>query len=572
MRTTSKSNKALIVLAGLAPGTAALAQGFPAELDLGSLDGTNGFKILGISPGEFAGRAICSAGDMNGDGIDDMAIAANGAAPGGRVEAGSVYVIYGKEELFEAAIDLSLIDGTNGFVINGVEAGDYAGTSLSSVGDINGDGYDDLAIGAPGAYRFAGAAYMVFGAEGGPPAVVELSSLDGSNGAAFYGSGADYRFGGSVAGGDFNGDGLGDLLVGAAGASGFGRAGSGEGYVLFGRPEGEPFPASMTRDDLDGDNGFTLIGGAGQQMGRTVASLGDINGDGADEIAVGSSVAAFPGRSYAGAIAILKGQTDAIWEGAYDLTETNENQTLIEGQDSFIGVGSGMDGIGDIDGDGYEDFLFTAQIAGQAYTVFGGPSLPERFTPADLDGSNGFAFAGIPGDAIAACAGVGDINGDGLADAIVGGAGADISGYNAGTSWACLGQADRSRVEVAFRDFGADDGFACLGEDDQDRSGLAVGGGCDLNADGVPDILIGALQHNPGSAINAGAGYVIFGGPPTANPCRADLDGDGLLTIFDFLEFLNLFDAGDLAADFDGSGVLSFFDFLAFQNEFSAGC
>lgn len=572
MRTTSTPTKALIVLAGLATGTAALAQSFPAELDLGSLDGTNGFKILGVSPGDFAGRAISSAGDMNGDGIDDIAIAANGADPGGRIDAGTVYVIYGKEDLFEAAIDLSHIDGTNGFAIHGEQAGDYAGTSLSSLGDINGDGYDDLAIGAPAANGYAGAAYMLFGSEGGPPSAVELSTLDGSNGLAFRGSGYSYRLGGSVSSGDINGDGLGDLIVGAAGASGFGRAGSGEGYVVLGRPAAEPFPAEMTRDDLDGGNGFTLVGGAGQQMGRLVASLGDINNDGADDIAVASNVASFPGRSTAGMVAILNGRTDGAFESAYDLTETGADQTVVEGQGSFAALGSGLDGIGDIDGDGYDDFMVTSQNLGEAYTFYGGDVLPERLTPNDLDGTNGYTYIGSPDDRIAACAGLGDIDGDGYDDAIVGAGFADGAGVRSGTSWACLGQEGRFRVEVRFEDFTSADGFACLGEAPDDLAGLAVGGDCDVNGDGTPDLLIGALQHDAGGASDNGAGYVVFGGPPATEPCRADLDGDGPLTIFDFLEFGNLFDLADPRADFDGDGEFTIFDFLEFQNQFDAGC
>jgi hypothetical protein len=64
----------------------------------------------------------------------------------------------------------------------------------------------------------------------------------------------------------------------------------------------------------------------------------------------------------------------------------------------------------------------------------------------------------------------------------------------------------------------------------------------------------------------------LITGLPVGEPCRADLDGDGELTFFDFLAFQNLFDAGDPAADFDGDGELTIFDFVAFQNAFDAGC
>ena len=77
-----------------------------------------------------------------------------------------------------------------------------------------------------------------------------------------------------------------------------------------------------------------------------------------------------------------------------------------------------------------------------------------------------------------------------------------------------------------------------------------------------PSFLVGSLEFVSGGAVIERIEL----------PCRADLDGDGELTLFDFLAFQNLFSAGDLAADFDGDGSLTLFDFLAFQNEFAAGC
>ncbi|MEH1866202.1 MAG: tandem-95 repeat protein, partial [Nostoc sp.] len=142
------------------------SNGFGASLNLSSLDGSNGFVINGID-NDNSGGSVSSAGDINGDGFDDLIIGASSASPNGQLFAGSSYVVFGSSNGFGASLNLSSLDGSNGFVINGIDSRDYSGSSVSSAGDINGDGFDDLIIGAFGAdpndQLFAGESYVVFG-------------------------------------------------------------------------------------------------------------------------------------------------------------------------------------------------------------------------------------------------------------------------------------------------------------------------------------------------------------------------------------------------------------------------
>ncbi len=153
--------------------------GFPAAFELRSLlprrggDGSAGFVLKGIDADDCSGCSVSAAGDVNGDGIDDLIIGADCADPGGRVYAGESYVVFGRTTGFPAVFELASLlpaaggDGSAGFVLEGIDADDYSGCSVSAAGDVNGDGIDDLIIGAVGAdpdgQSDAGESYVVFG-------------------------------------------------------------------------------------------------------------------------------------------------------------------------------------------------------------------------------------------------------------------------------------------------------------------------------------------------------------------------------------------------------------------------
>ena len=150
----------------------------PNPLDLSSLDGRTGFRLDGALASDFSGYSVSGAGDVNGDGFDDLIVGAFGAD----TSSGSSYVLFGRSGGSTSAIELSGLDGTTGFRLDGAFAGDQSGFSVSGAGDVNGDGFKDVIVGAFAAGASSGSSYVLFGRSGGFASVIELSSLDGTTG------------------------------------------------------------------------------------------------------------------------------------------------------------------------------------------------------------------------------------------------------------------------------------------------------------------------------------------------------------------------------------------------------
>ncbi len=320
------------------------------------------------------GYSVNSAGDVNGDSIDDLIIGAYGAES----NAGKSYVIYGSRVNLPTSLNLSDLDSENGFIINGESANDISGVSVSSAGDVNGDGIYDLIIGASGADWDAGSdsgkSYVIFGSDdenGLPiPNPLNLSTLDARNGFVINGENAGDFSGHSVSSaGDVNGDGIDDLIIGAPSA----ESSTGKSYVVFGSRVSSHYPLNLS--DLNGENANDL-------SGFSVSSAGDLNKDGFNDIIIGASFADPDAHSDAGKTYVIFGKS-GLFSSPLNLTDLNTNfqngGVVINGEHTFDESGFSVSSAGDINGDGVDDLIIGApgggvnahSSAGKSYVVFG---------------------------------------------------------------------------------------------------------------------------------------------------------------------------------------------------------
>ncbi|MEK0448106.1 MAG: hypothetical protein RL088_374 [Verrucomicrobiota bacterium] len=550
---------------------------------LGDLNGTNGFVIGSAGGDERLGSAVSMIGDINGDGFDDFAVAAPRAALGFAygIDAGATYVIFGKETPFDARIDVSSLDGSNGFVIRGVDGGDLSGSSVSGGGDINGDGLADIVIGATQADPVngdAGAVYAIFGKTSGFGPELSLSALDGVTGFRFDGGADGDLLGVSVnASGDINGDGLSDVVIGAgkAGADSRGRV-----YVLFGSRQ--PFGAAISESSLNGTNGFVIDGeaGANSDFGAAVAAV-DVNGDGFDDIVAGAPSLSVPGDVYG----TLKGAAYVIFGAATQKNPATSVTTLngkngfkMIGKQAFSSLGFAVGSAGDFNDDGIDDLIIGApgraavsivEQPGAAYVVFGkAKGWTVAVDIAALTGVNGFEIIGSANTDLAGSSvgSVGDFNGDGISDVIIGAPDSDASGSNKGAAHVLFGRRSAIPPQINVANINGTNGYSFLGSDAAERAGLAVAGIGDINRDGFADIAVGSPFYGDDGSVD-GRAYVVFG-KAGVRPMPSILGGGTSATFLDVDgdEVVVKVTGGKVNADmftFDGDGNLLFVDLNA---------
>jgi inosine-uridine nucleoside N-ribohydrolase len=451
--------------------------GFFISLDGAGIDSSFSDIIMVGAYHDHAGSSLSSAGDVNGDGYDDLLIGAPDADIGTGLKVGRAYLIYGGPNL-DTSIDL--LSQAN-FIMEGVINYDNLGNCVSS-GDFNGDGFSDIAI--VGGLR----AYIVYGKS-------DLSGTISSNNADLVLEGVDRPLSLS---GDLNGDGYNDLIIGYR--------------IIMGR-------ANLTGTLNVQTNSDVTINGVG---GAVATHAGDVDGDGLCDIIIDGGSPSGEGGAY-----LFLGRH--TWVNSLNATDANCHLQAV-GYDYYIG--SDLAGMGDINGDGYDDLLIGAMAAsssvkGKVYIVYGKSTWPNSMLVTNSDviisGANTDDCFGRVVD------GTGDFNADGYSDILLGAPYSDINGNNSGEAYLIYGRGNLSSTLTMPSNADRHWTGAAL-----TRLGSATTFAGDIDRDGRADMAISA----PSAASSAGETYLIRGGtttpvtPPRLKPDLSILaiSGDTLIS------------------------------------------
>jgi len=448
-----------------------------------------------------AGESVAGVGDVNGDGYDDIIIGANFNDEGAN-DAGQAYLILGKASGGSMDNNLSASDAS----WQGEAEDDRAGIGVAGVGDVNGDGYDDILIGAHQNDEggiVAGQAYLILGKASGWSMDVNLSNAN----ASWYGETAGDNAGTSVAGvGDVNGDGYDDIIIGARQNDEGGNL-AGQVYLILGNATGWSMDNNLSASDA------SWYGEAeDDRAGWSVAGVGDVNADGYDDIIIGTYLNDEGPGSDAGQVYLILGRS-TDWTMDNNLSSTSNASW--QGEATGDQAGISIAGAGDVNADGYDDIIIGADendegpgsFAGQIYLILGkssGWTMDNSLSTADASWQ-GEAHIDVAGWDVA---GAGDMNNDGYDDIIIGARENDEGGSGAGQIYLILGKSSGWTMDNSLSTADA----SWQGEAASDVAGWSVAGAGDVNADGYDDIIIGADDNDEG-ANQAGQVYLILTQP-----------------------------------------------------------
>ncbi|MBS1519093.1 MAG: FG-GAP repeat protein [Bacteroidetes bacterium] len=409
--------------------------------------------LSGETVNSYFGNSVSSAGDVNGDGYSDVIVGAYGYSS----NKGRAYIYFGGQNMNNVA-DL---------IMTGENAGDYFGITVSDAGDLNGDGFSDVICGAFGYNSYTGRVYAFYGG----------SLMNNTADVLFDGENSNDGFGYKLSGaGDVNGDGFYDIIIGAENYDSY----RGRAYTYFGNT------------NMDNTADLIMTGeNTNDDFGYSVSAAGDINGDGFSDIII--SADAFNssyGKVY-------------IYFGGYYIDNTED--LIITGQPGIY-LGSSVSDAGDVNADGYDDFIVGANtynsFTGRVFVYFGG-AVPDNTADLTLTGETTFSYFG------SSVSGAGDVNGDGYADLITG-----AYGFNSLTGKAYLNMYGMNGVFTPGMNM---QGTAVLSQ-----FGQSVASAGDVNGDGYPDIIVGAPYLTP----YAGNAYIFFGGPNADNIADVSIGGE----------------------------------------------
>ncbi len=425
------------------------------------------------------GNSVATAGDVNGDGYSDVIVGAN-AYDNGQSNEGRAYVYNGAPAGLSAAAS---------WTAESDQASAEFGYSVATAGDVNGDGYSEVIVAACSGQTQEGWAYVYHGSAAGLSAAASWTAESNQAGA---------QFGYSVAtAGDVNGDGYSDVIVGADYYDN-GQSNEGRAFVYHGSAAGLSATANWTAESDQ----------AGAQFGYSVATAGDVNGDGYSDVIVGA-VAYSHGQSNEGRAYVYHGSAAGLSTVAGWTAESDQ---------AVAQLGFSVATAGDVNGDGYSDVIVGAYFysngqnaEGRAYVYHGTASGLSAAASWTAESNQQDAFFGY------SVATAGDVNGDGYSDVIVGATHHDN------------GQSDEGRAYVYH---GSAAGLSTVAswtaESDQDGAqfGVSVATAGDVNGDGYSDVIVGAHRYDNGQS-DEGRAYVYHGsaaGLSTAASWTAESD------------------------------------------------